>query len=67
MSEKLFETALGINTPRNAAGADFDTQARTLTIRVDFKTGSRFAVPGMGGEHQMHDTLTKSYRHLNFN
>lgn len=66
MSEKLFETALGIGTPWFVAGTDFDTQARTLTIRVDFKAGSRFAVPGMAGEHAVHDTLTKRYRHLNF-
>lgn len=66
MTEKLFEAALGINAPWAITAADFDGQARTLTIRVDFKTGSRFAVPGMVGEHPVHDTLTKRYRHLNF-
>lgn len=66
MTEKLFEAALGVNTPWAITAADFDGQARTLTIRVDFKTGSRFAVPGMVGEHPVHDTLTKRYRHLNF-
>lgn len=66
MTEKLFETALGIGAPWYVAGADFDAKGRTLTIRVDFKAGSRFAVPGMDGEHPVHDTVAKRYRHLNF-
>jgi transposase len=66
MTEKLFETALGIGAPWYVAGADFDAQARTLAIRVDFRAGSRFAVPGLEGEHPVHDTVAKRYRHLNF-
>jgi transposase len=66
MTEKLFETALGIGAPWYVAGTDFDAQARTLTIRVDFKAGSRFAVAGLDGEHPVHDTVAKRYRHLNF-
>jgi len=66
MSEKLFEAALGISAPWYVAGTDFDAQARTLTIRVDFKAGTRFAAPGVAGEHPVHDSVTKRYRHLNF-
>src|SRR5574340_557069 len=66
MTEALFETALGISAPWYVAGTDFNAQARTLTIRVDFKSGSRFAVPGAVGEHPVHDTVSKRYRHLNF-
>jgi transposase len=66
MTEKLFETALGIGPPWFVAGADFNAEARTLTIRVDFVVGSRFAAPGVAGEHPVHDTVTKRYRHLNF-
>lgn len=66
MSEKLFEAALGIEAPWSVAAADFDAAARTLTIRVDFAKGSRFALPGVAGEHPVHDTVTKRYRHLNF-
>jgi transposase len=66
MTEKLFETALGIGAPWFVAGADFNAQARTLTIRVDFAAGSRFAAPDAAGEHPVHDTVTKRYRHLNF-
>jgi transposase len=66
MTEKLFETALGIGPPWFVAGADFNAEARTLTIRADFVVGSRFAAPGVAGEHPVHDTVTKRYRHLNF-
>jgi transposase len=66
VTEKLIETAMGIGSPWYVAGADFDAQKRILTIRVDFRSGSRFAVPGVTGEHPIHDTVTKRYRHLNF-
>lgn len=66
MTEKIFETALGIVPPWYVAGVDLDAAARTLTIRIDFVAGSRFAVPGVGGAHPVHDTVTKQLRHLNF-
>jgi hypothetical protein len=66
MSEKLFETALGIGAPWFVAEADFNAPARTLTIRVDFIAGTRFAVSELAGEHPVHDTVSKRYRHLNF-
>ena len=66
VTEKIFEAALGISSPWYIAGMVFETDLRKLTIRVDFEVGSRFAVPGQSGEHPVHDTVTKSYRHLNF-
>ena len=66
MTEKLFETALGISAPWYVSQTEFNAPARTLTIRVDFVPGSRFAVPGVEGEHPVHDTVPKRYRHLNF-
>lgn len=51
MTEKLFETALGIGAQWHVAGSDFNAQARTLAIRVDFAAGSHFAEPGVAGEH----------------
>lgn len=66
MTEKLFEAALGISAPWYVAGVGFDAKARTLTIRVDFVAGSRFAVLGAEGLHPVHDTVTKRLRHLNF-
>ena len=66
MTAKLFESALGIADPWNVASLEFDEDAKTLTILIDFKAGSRFAVTGHEGVHPVHDTVTKTYRHLNF-
>lgn len=66
MMNALFETALGIKTPWFIRQIDFDDQVKTLTIKVDFSPGSRFSYPGVEGEHRVHDTQTKRYRHLNF-
>ncbi|OUL79524.1 ISL3 family transposase, partial [Paraburkholderia hospita] len=60
---QLFEAALGINAPWYVQGVDFGTE---LTIAVDFVAGSRFAYPGVPGEHPVHDTVIKRLRHLNF-
>jgi len=66
VTEKIFEAALSISSPWYIAGMNFEPSQRKLMIRVDFEVGSRFAVPGQSGEHPVHDTLTKTYRHLNF-
>jgi transposase len=65
-TEKIFEVALGISSPWYIAGLNFEPSQKQLRIRVDFEVGSRFAVPDQSGEHPVHDTVTKSYRHLNF-
>jgi len=45
---------LGIKAPWYVQGVDFGTE---LTIAVDFVAGSRFAYPGVPGEHPVHDTV----------
>jgi len=65
-SEALFEAALGVSSPWYVRESVFDAEARTLTICVDFRPGSRFGYPGTAGEHPVHDTQSKRYRHLNF-
>lgn len=66
MTGKVFEAALGIAAPWSVASVDFDEGAKLLTVLIDFKPGSRFAVSGHEGMHPVHDTVTKTYRHLNF-
>ena len=66
VTEKIFESALGIGSPWFIAGMNFDQSQRKLCICIDFEVGSRFAVPGQAGEHPVHDTVTETYRHLNF-
>jgi transposase len=65
-SEQLFEVALGVAAPWFVREARFDGEARSLTIQIDFRAGSRFTHPECAGEHPVHDTQTKRYRHLNF-
>jgi len=67
VSEKqLLEAALGVAAPWYVSGTEFDAASRRLTIGIDFVAGSRFAHPDVPGEHPVHDTQTKRYRHLNF-
>jgi transposase len=66
MTAKLFESALGIAAPWTVASVEFDEKAKTLTVLIDFKPGSRFSIAGHDGVHPVHDTVTKTYRHLNF-
>lgn len=66
MHNQLFETALGITEPWFVQGVDFDAASKTLSIRIDFAAGSRFAHPEAAGPHPVHDTQVKHYRHLNF-
>ena len=66
MTAKLFEAALGIAPPWTVASVDFDETVKTLTVLIDFQPGSRFEVSGHEGVHPVHDTVTKTYRHLNF-
>jgi len=66
MHDRLFEAALGIAPPWFVSGIRFDQASKVLTVAIDFKQGTRFAADGASGEHPVHDTMTKTYRHLNF-
>jgi transposase len=66
MHDRLFGAALGIAPPWFVAGVRFDEARKVLTLGIDFTAGTRFAVEDVPGEHPVHDTITKTYRHLNF-
>jgi transposase len=66
MHDRLFEAALGIAPPWFVTGVRFNEASKVLTVGIDFTAGSRFAVDGAGDAHPVHDTVTKTYRHLNF-
>jgi hypothetical protein len=67
MSAELFEAALEIAPPPwSVQAVEFDESAKRLTVLIDFKPGTHFAVSGHAGEHPVHDTVVKTYRHLNF-
>ena len=64
----LFTLALQLGPEWKVTDCELDPQARRLTLKVDFMSGSKFAAPGAA--HQLlcpvHDTVEKRWRHLNF-
>jgi transposase len=66
MTTKVFEAALGIIAPWSVGAVEFDEVTKVLTVPVDFTPGTRFTVSGHEGLHPVHDTVVKTYRHLNF-
>ena len=66
MTAKLFEAALGIAAPWSVSSVEFDETSKVLAVLVDFAPGTRFAISGHESAHPVHDTVSKTYRHLNF-
>jgi transposase len=66
MTAKVFEAALGIGAAWFLSAVEFDEASRVLTVPVDFKPGTRFEVAGHESLLPVHDTMVKTYRHLNF-
>jgi transposase len=63
----LFQLALGIASPWFVASSHFDAAKKRLDIRLDFKTGARFACPEcQAASCPVHDTTEKTWRHLDF-
>jgi transposase len=68
--EDLFKMALGIEDPWYVDSVDFEEVKKILTIKLDFKKGSKFfyedKAAGISGTFPVHDTIVKRWRHLNF-
>lgn len=64
MQEAIFTAALGVESPWFVESVAFDSSQKRLDIRLDFKRGSKFEVDGVSCA--VHDTVDKSWRHLNF-
>jgi len=63
----LFTAALGLSAPWEVVGVRFDPAQGRIDFDVAFARGSRFACPHCGASEQaVHDTLERSWRHLNF-
>ena len=43
MSDAIFAAAFGIGKPASVDGVQFDAVNTVLTVRIDFKQGTRFA------------------------
>ena len=67
-AKDLFTLALQLTPEWKVSDCVLDQEKRRLTLKLDFKTGSKFPVPG--ADHQLlcavHDTVEKRWRHLDF-
>ena len=64
---ELFQIALGLSSPWFVKSLELDPAAKRLDIHLDFQKGSKFTCPECGAEgRKVHDTTTKTWRHLNF-
>ena len=67
-SAQLFEAALSVKEPWFIKDIQFDSGKKRLDIYIDFKRGSTFnsTNPEYPGKYKAHDTVNKTWRHLNF-
>jgi transposase len=66
-STSLFSAALGLQAPWRVVDVRFDQGQGRLDLRVGFERGARFSCPHCAVESQaVHDTLERTWRHLNF-
>lgn len=62
----LFTMALGLQSPWEVKSLQFSAEDKRLDIRVDFERGSTFPCPECGRPAKAHDTVEKTWRHLDF-
>ena len=62
----LFTMALGLQAPWEVTDLQFNEEAHRLDILIDFKRGSDFPCPVCGQPCKVHDTVEKTWRHMNF-
>lgn len=67
-AQDLFTVALQLTPEWKVTDCQLDQAGRRLTLKLDFKPGSKFPAPG--ASHQLlcpvHDTVEKRWRHLDF-
>ena len=67
MEKELFSAALGIEEPVYIDEIAFDGEFGELHIHMNFRRGGRFCCTECGEQGlPVHDTVEKSWRHLNF-
>jgi transposase len=63
----LFQIVLGLKAPGFVDRTEFDAEVKRLDLYLDFLRGGRFRCPECEkGGCPAHDTLEKTWRHLNF-
>jgi len=65
----LFTAALGLSGPWRVTRTEFDAEAAQLDLYLGFDRGARFGCPAKDcaqGGCAVHDTVDKTWRHLDF-
>jgi len=67
-SNLLFQAALSIDSPWYIENIEFDAENKRLDININYEKGSEFSFNESGheGKYKAYDTVTKTWRHLNF-
>ena len=63
---ELFNLALGLILPWKVVSFDFTLETNRLDIKIDFTRGATFPCPVCGDLVSVHDTVDKTWRHMNF-
>lgn len=63
---ELFTQALGLTLPWQVVSFDFSKETNRLDIKIDFTRGATFPCPVCGDLVPVHDTVEKTWRHMNF-
>jgi len=64
-SEQIFAMALGLSIPWYIKEIKFDKETLRLDIYLNFTKGTKFKMDD-GNEYTAHDTVARSWQHLNF-
>jgi transposase len=62
----LFQAALGLDKYWLVTKSEFNPSEKRLDIFLDFVPGTLFPCPECAGVSKVHDTVEKTWRHLNF-
>jgi transposase len=63
---ELFQAALGLNDQWIVTKSEFKPQEKRLDIYINFIPGSMFPCPDCKENAKVHDTVEKTWQHLNF-
>lgn len=64
--ERLFTQALGLAEPWKVIKSELNLETKTLKLEIDFKRGARFPDPDTEESCAVHDTVRRTWQHLNF-
>ena len=64
-SQEIFAIALGLQDPWKIKNVNFDINSSRLDIDLEFTKGHKFTAPD-GNSYTAHDTVHRSWQHLNF-